>query len=140
MATFNKVQAYAADLHHGKHNYSSDALYVFLSNQAPDPVTMAVKADVTEISAGNGYTTGGLQVTTVSSSQTGGVYKLVVNDVMWTASGGPVGPFRYAWLYNNTAAAKNLIGYHDYGSSITLASGEPFTWDASLATGILTFQ
>jgi uncharacterized protein (DUF2252 family) len=96
-----------------------------------------VKTDLTEIGAGNGYTAGGTQATISSSSQTGGTYKLVLADVVFTASGGSIGPFRYAVLYNDTATNDELIGWWDYGSSITLLTGETFTVDFDATTGVL---
>ncbi len=71
------------------------------------------------------------------NTQTGGVGKLVADDVVFTASGA-MGPFQYAILYDDTAASDELIGYWSYGSSITLASGETFTVDFDGTTGILT--
>ena len=96
-----------------------------------------VKANLTEISAGNGYTAGGSTITISASSQSSGTYKLVVADVTITASGGAIGPFRYAVVYNDTAATDELICWHDYGSSISLNSGETFTWDADATNGLL---
>lgn len=119
------------------HNLGSDTLKVLLTNSAP-VATNTVKANLTEISAGNGYTAGGTAATISSSSQTSGTYKLVLADVVFTASGGSIGPFRYAVLYNDTATNDELIGWWDYGSSITLASGETFTVDFDGTTGVLT--
>ncbi len=136
MAAFNKFNALAEDLAEKIHNLGSDALKVMLTNTAPS-ATNAVKADVTEISAGNGYTAGGTAVTITASSQTGGTYKLVGNDVVFTASGGSIGPLRYAVLYNSTPAAGNLIGWWDYGSALTLADGSTLTVDFSATNGIL---
>ncbi|MGA0806708.1 MAG: hypothetical protein ACO3PV_09385, partial [Pseudohongiellaceae bacterium] len=77
---------------------------VLLTNTAP-AATNAVKTDITEISAGNGYTAGGSTAAVTSSAQTSGTYKLVLGDpATWTASGGSIGPFQYAVLYNDTAA------------------------------------
>jgi len=95
---------------------------------------------MTEIAAGNGYTAGGAAASVTSSAQTGGTYKLVLGDVVFTASGGSIGPFRYAVRYNDTptSPADPLIGYWDYGSALTLANGESLNWQADPTTGVLT--
>lgn len=138
MAAFNKFYPFVEALAEKVHNLGSDTLKVMLTNTAPSSAN-SVKTDITEISAGNGYTAGGNSAAITSSSQTSGTYKLVLGDPStWTASGGSIGPFRYAVLYNDTAASKNLIGWWDYGSSVTLASGEQFTVDFDASTGVLT--
>ena len=138
MATFNKFNAFVEHVAEGVHNLGSDTLKVMLTNTAP-VATNSVKADLTEISAGNGYTAGGATVTITESAQTSGTYKLVGNDVTITASSGSIGPFRYAVFYNDTptSPADPLIGFWDYGSSLTLNDTEPFTVDFSAANGIL---
>lgn len=141
MATFFKFNQFVEDLAHKVHNLSADTLKVYLTNAAPDAAADAVKADLAEISAGNGYTAGGNACTISSSAETGGTYKLVLSDpATWTASGGTIGPFRYAVLYNDTPAAPAdpLIGAWDYGSAITLAAGETFTVDFDPTNGVLT--
>lgn len=135
MATFNKFNPFVEALAEKVHNLETDTLKVMLSNTAP-LATNGVKADITEIAAGNGYTAGGATVTITASSQTSGTYKLVGNDVVFTATGA-VGPLRYAVLYNSTPVAGNLIGWWDYGSSVTLASGDTFTVDFDPTNGIL---
>lgn len=139
MATFNKFQAFVEHVAEGVHNLGSNSLKVMLTNTAP-VATNSVKADLTEIAAGNGYTAGGTAPAITSSAQTAGTYKLVLADVVFTAAGGSIGPFRYAVLYNDTptSPADPLIGWHDYGSSITLLTGETFTWDADATNGVLT--
>ena len=121
------------------HNLGSDTLKVMLTNTTP-VATNTVKANLTEISAVNGYTAGGTAATITSSAQTSGTYKLVLGDVVFTASGGPIGPFRYAVLYNDTptSPADPLIGWYDYGSSITLADTETLTVDFDATNGVLT--
>jgi hypothetical protein len=136
MATFNKFNSFVEAISEKVHNLGSDTLKVMLTNSAPT-ASNSVKADLTEISAGNGYTAGGPQAVQTSSAQSGGTYKLVVNDVTVTATGA-VGPFRYVVLYNDTATNKELIGFYDYGSSITLNNGETFTVDFDQTNGVLT--
>jgi hypothetical protein len=141
MAAFNKFNQFVADLANKVHNLGSDSLKIYLSNTAPS-ASNAVKGDIAEISTGNGYT-GGVALTVTASSQSSGTYKLVANDLnpMVTASGS-VGPFRYAILYNDTptSPADPLIGWWDYGSSITMASGETFTVDLDGSNGVLQLQ
>ncbi len=141
MATYNKFNAFVEALAEKVHNLGSDTLKVYLSNATPDAANDAVKADLAEISAGNGYTAGGNTATQTSSSQTAGVYKLVLADpATWTAAGGSIGPFRYAVLYNDTSASDNLIAWWDYGTSITLGAGDTFSVDFDPSTGVLTIQ
>lgn len=136
MATFNKFQSFVEAVAEKVHNLGSDTLKVALTNTAP-VATNTVLANITQVSNGNGYTTGGTAATITSSAQTSGTYKLVLADVVFTATGS-LGPFRYAVLYNDTATNDELIGWWDYGSSITLASGETFTVDFDPTTGVLT--
>lgn len=139
MATYNKFQQFLADTFHKVHNLntSADTLKVLLTNTAP-VATNAVKADLTEISAGNGYAAGGTAATVSSSAQSSGTFKEVLADVVFTASGGSIGPFRYAVLYNDTptSPADPLISWWDYGSSITLNDGESFTVDFDATNGV----
>lgn len=140
MASFNKFNSFVEHLAEKVHDLGADTLKVLLTNSAPS-ASNTVKADLTEISGGNGYTAGGNAATVSSSSQTSGTYKLVLADpATWTASGGSIGPFRYAVLYNDTPSspADPLIGWWDYGSSVTLAAGETFTVDFDGTSGVLT--
>lgn len=137
MASFQKFNSFVEAVAEKAHNLGSDTLKVLLTLTAPTS-SNAVKADLTEISAGNGYTAGGTAATISSSSQTSGTYKLVLADVVFTASGGSIANFRYAVLYNDTAASDELIGFWDYSSTVTLASGETLTVDFDGTTGVLT--
>ena len=138
MATYNKFNQFVEDLAKKKHDLSADTFKVMLTNTAPI-ATNAIKADITEISAGNGYTAGGTATTITSCVQTSGTLKMIITDVVFTATGA-VGPFRYVVLYNDTqtSPAKPLVAWFDYGSSISLAIGETFTVDFDAAAGVLT--
>jgi hypothetical protein len=120
-----------------KIDLGGDTLKIMLTNSAP-VATNGQKSDLTEISAANGYSAGGTAATISSSAQTTGTYKLVLADVVFTASGGSIGPFRYAVLYSDTSTNDLLIGWWDYGSSVTLADTETFTVDFSADNGVLT--
>ena|SRR5690348_13691541 len=139
MAAFNKFQQFVEDEAEKVHNLGADTLKVALSNTAP-VATNTILANITQIAAGNGYVAGGTAASITSSAQTTGTYKLVLADVVFTAAGGPIGPFRYAVLYNDTptSPADPLIGWWDYGSSITLNDGETFTVDFDATNGVLT--
>ena len=126
MASFNKFYSFVEALCEKKHDLSTDVIKVALCNADNAPTaTNAVLTDLTTVS------TTGLDDTTptiVSSSQTAGVYSLVLADLTMTASSN-VGPFRYVVLYDDTATNKELICWYDYGSEITLHSGESLTLD-----------
>lgn len=137
MATFNKFNCFTLDLASKKHDLSSDTIKVLLTNTAP-VATNAVLTDITEIAAGNGYATGGNQATVASLAQASGVTKLVLNNPTAWQAVGAVGPFRYAVVYNSTSTAKNLIGWADYGSSMTLGSGDQFQVQFDATNGAIT--
>ncbi len=137
MASFNKFNSFVEALAEKVHNLQSDVLKVMLSNSAPTAAN-ALKTDITEITAGNGYIAGGTQATQASSAQTAGTYKLVLNDVTFTAVGGSLPAFRYAVLYNDTATNKELVGWWDYGSAVSITNGNSFTVDFDATNGVLT--
>jgi len=125
MAAYNKFQDFSEQLVRGTHNFASNVFKVYLTNDTPSASADTVKADLAEITAGNGYTAGGA-TTTITISETSGTTTVSGTQVSWTATGS-VGPFRYAVLYNDTSASDNLVAWWDYGSSVTLANGESFT-------------
>jgi hypothetical protein len=151
MAAFVKFQPFVEDMPEKVHNLGADTLRLLLTNTAPNaadthvdtvetPCKVEATSNAVEIAAGNGYTKKGESITITTSAQAAGVYKLIGNDVVWTATGA-VGPFRYVVLYNDTAGAaatRQVIGYWDYGSSISLVNGETFTVDFSAVDGILS--
>jgi len=138
MASFNKYQSFVEALAEKVHNLGSDTVKIVLTNSAPNAATHTVLADVTQVANGGGYTTGGNTAAVSTSAQSSGTYKLVLTSpTAWTGSGGGFGPFRYVVAYNDTAASDQLIGYWDYGSSISVAAAETFTVTFDGTNGVL---
>ena len=142
MATFNKVNDFVKNAVHNM-DLESDQVVVALSNTAPgsessDPSAdgNGILANLTQISYTN---LSSRNVTTSSSTQASGTYKLVLADLTLTSSGGSTGPFRYVYIYDDTVTtpADPLLGYYDYGSSLTLNDGDSLTLDFSAANGVL---
>jgi hypothetical protein len=135
MATYNKHQPFVEAVAEKKHNLGSDQLAVALCAAANAPVAAnGVLTDLTQISYTN---LSSRNLTTSASSQSSGTYKLVINDLTLTASGGPVAAFRYIDIYNDTATNDDLICWFDYGSALTLADGETLTLDFDGTNGLL---
>ena len=142
MATFNKVNDFVKNAVHNM-DLESDQFVVALSNTAPASETSNPASDgngvignVTEIAYTN---LSSRNITTTSSTQTGGTYKLVLSDITLTSTGGSTGPFRYIYIYDDTVTspADPIVGYYDYGSSLTLNDGDSFTVDFSAANGVI---
>lgn len=140
MATYQKFNQFVQDLATKVHNLDTDTLKIMLVSSPAPVATNAVKANLTEITAQNGYPAGGLQAVFSSGAQTSGVFKLVLADVTFTGAGGAFGPFQYAVLYNDTptSPAKPLIAFWDYGTPITITSGNSFTVDLDQVGGVFT--
>ena len=132
MATFSKFNSFVENLAEKVHNLGSDSLIVALTNSLP-LASNTVLANITQISYTN---LSSRLITTTSSAQTSGTYKLVLQDLVLTATGA-VGPFRYVVIYNDTATNDELIMWSDYGSSISLASTDTFTIDFDGSNGVL---
>lgn len=150
VAAYNKFNQTVGDLAHGYHAWSTAAiLKVMLSNTLPTS-SMVTTTDITQISSGNGYTggslsgsslssVGGSSITITTSTQTGGIYKMIASALVFTAAGGTIGPFRYPVLYTYSTANVTgpLISWYDYGSSITLNDTETFTLTFDASSGVL---
>lgn len=136
MASYVKYNDFVEQLGRGVHNLGSHVYKVALTNTAPNVATHVSLSDITEITAANGYTAGGT-VTTMGWSETGGTATATSTDVVFTASGGSIATFRYAVLYNSTAASGNLLGWWDSGAGQTITTGNTFTVGLDATNGIL---
>jgi hypothetical protein len=128
MASAVKFQQFAYDLSTKKHDLNGDDIYCGLSNVAPTASSNQVWGDITEISAGNGYTAGGSDSGNTGAGS-GGTYTVTCTNITWTCSGSNMATFRYVVAYNHTQTSpvKPLILYWDYGSGLTLTPGDSFT-------------
>ena len=104
-------------------------------HEAPGPITDTM-ADLVETPAVNGYTSGGIEVL-----RSGTGFLAVVEDdvahfagiplqsVMWTASGGDLGPARYAVLRDNngTIPSSIVLAYFDLGAARTVSDTQSIT-------------
>lgn len=134
MAAFNKINSFVEAMAEKAHNLGSDQLVVALCAAAAAPVASNTQlSDLTVISYTN---LSSRNITTSSSAQSSGTYKLVLADLVLTASGA-VAAFRYVVIYNDTATNDLLIGWYDYGSDLTLLNGETFTIDFDGTNGVL---
>ena len=131
MANFNKFNLFTQDVCEGAHNFkSSGATYnVMLTNTVPI-ATNHLYGDISanEVANGGGYATGGI-ASAMSDTSASGVEKVLGTNVTWTGSSGGMGPFRYVVIYceSQTSPLKPLVCWFDYGSSISLNSGDTFT-------------
>ena len=116
-------------------------LYVALCTSATAPTAdINTLSELTEITAGNGYTTGGYQLSfgaTDFDSQgedDGSDYSYIqVKDVVWVASGGELPSAgdgaRYAVLTddNGTVGDREVLTYWDLSSDRTVSDGQSLT-------------
>lgn len=104
-------------------------LKIYLTNNAPSNSADVWKADLEGITEEHNYAAADISANWTESA---GVASLKAVSVTWTANGGAFGPFRYVPMYNDNATDGNnvdgLIGWWDYGSSISCNNGESFTW------------
>ena len=115
--------------------------YVALCTSATQPtVDTNTLSELTEIAAGNGYTTGGYQLTpnatdfdVLTEDDTSNLAKIQVKDVAWTASGGTLpasgNGARWAVLTddNATVGSRQVFAWWDLVSDRSVSSGQPLT-------------
>lgn len=131
----SKVNSFVENLAKKMIDLSGAGLTVALTNTA-HTATWDELADLTQVS----YTNLSARTLTVSScAQTSGTLKLVLADLTLTATGA-VGPFRYIYVYDDSSTGDKLCFYYDYGSEVTLASGDSFVIDFDGTNGVLTIS
>jgi hypothetical protein len=137
MASYTKINKFVLNVGNKVFNLGSDQLKIALTNTLPDVATVNQYSDLTaplstaNLSGANPY-----NLTTTSYTQTSGTSKLILANLTLTATGS-VGPFRYLVIYDDAATNKELIGFYDYGSNITLGTSDTFTLSFDGTNGVI---
>lgn len=97
-----------------------------ISNTFAGTSTDCRYSDLTaELATANGYTTGGLALTSVTLTRTLAVVKWNASPISWTLTGAGI-TWKYFVIYDDTIASKPLICYCDMdttGGSLTAIAG-----------------
>ena len=136
MAVLTKYNAFIDEESRGGHNLQTAVFKAALTNTPPNAASDTT-ASYPPPAAVDGYPAGGATLTTLSASTTGGLFTLVLQDYVFTAGPGGIGPFRYIVLYDSSAGNK-VIGYYDRGASVMLNNADTFTTDFDNVAGALT--
>lgn len=133
-----KLDKFALNVGSKVFNLATDQIKVALTNTIPTVATAGVYANITSpLATTNLSGATPFNVTTTSFLQTSGTAKLILADLTLTATGA-VGPFQYVVLYSDTATNDELIGFYDYGSSVSLVAADTYKIDFDAANGVLT--
>jgi hypothetical protein len=127
-SSWYKFNDFTEQLVRGVHDWDAHTFKVALTNTAPTAgQTTWNTTDHPAPSSASGYSAGGTAIGTIGISESNGTTTVTGTQVVFTASGGSIGPFQYAVVYNDSTGSKNAISYFDYGASITLTDAETFT-------------
>ena len=129
MASWQKFQSYALRLARGELNLETDTIKLVLSASLPNLATASVLADVSQITAGNGYVADGFALANKAFGNVAGLVTVDFDDFTLTASGGAIADFRYVTLFDDTVANDPLIQVGDLGSLISLSDGESYRFE-----------
>ena len=136
MANYQKFNSFVEALAEKVHDLGSDQLKIALTNTAPS-ATNTKLTDISEIDYTNLKGANPLNLTTTSSAQTNGTYKLVLADLTLEVENGPLPEFRYVVIYNDSASNKELIGFYDYGSGVELKVADQFILNFDNVNGVI---
>lgn len=141
----NRGKALALDVVFGNTNVPTNFHVALVTGAAvPGPDTN-ILSDLTEIAIGNGYDTaggqtaarGGAVFNAAAEDDPTDVGSLTMDDIAWTASGGPLpasgGGARYAVLTDDTgggAANRNVWAYWDLSEDRTVSDTQVLTLQA----------
>lgn len=112
---------------------------LFLSTSNCNTLSNSTYASLTnEVANAFGYTTGGVTLTTVTWSQTGGVATFDSDPAVWTASGGSI-TARFAVIYQSTGELLCVCLLDTAPADVTATTGNTLTITPN-ASGIFTLS
>lgn len=139
MALTNKGKAHILSIFRGGTAPVNYYVALVTSSIAPTADTNSF-SDLSEIAAGNGYTSGGYQLSanstdfdTLTENDTDDRGELQIKDVTWSASGGPIpgsgNGARYAVLlgHNATPGNRDVYAWWDLSSDRSVSDGQDLT-------------
>lgn len=141
MPALTKYYDFVNQLSVGSHNLQTAVYRLALTNTAPSLTDINWNTTTYPAPAAvAGYTSGGNTPAVTSASTVNGLFKLILANTIFSASGGQIGPFRYAILYNSstTGTLNRVIGWYDYGSSFSLNDQETYTFNFDATNGVFT--
>lgn len=127
MAAFVKFNRFIRDIAEGGVHNLSTAVYKIAAVTAVPAATLATLAEVTELAEGNGYTAGGETLQNVAAGEVGGVFTVDADNPTITAAGGNLTGIVGWVLYNDAAAADQLIGFYAEPAPLTIEDGSDYT-------------
>jgi hypothetical protein len=141
MATWALFHEAMNNIGNGAIDLDGHTFKAVLTNTAPSQSNHDELADITQIANGNGYTTGGVTLSSVTWAETGagtGIWQFSCADFSWTASGGSIPDFRYVVIYSDTSTGDKLLAFVDYGGTVQITNGNSFAVDIQ-SSGVVRF-
>lgn len=134
----NIFDQFVEDLAKGVHNLDTGVLTIALTNTLPSSANNAILVNIIQISYTNLSTR--IIPATITAVETAGVLKLLCSTDLTLTATGAVPTFQYVVLYNDTptSPADPLIGWYDFGSTVTMADTETFLVDFDQSGGVFT--
>lgn len=142
---FTLFEEFAKNIADGSHDMDSDTFSLILITTLPNANQATPdRSDFTEVTAGGGYTTGGIALTTTYTEAAGVATFDSSTNPQWIAAAGSPTNIVAALLVNDTHAGTNdAVGFIDMTvdggtTPISLVAGDiTVTWNAS---GIFTLN
>ena len=136
-------EEFAAQIGLKKHDLDTEQMKLMLISTAAASVNASQAAPVyttysgAEMASGNGYTTTGASIASVSYVEASGVGTMDGTDVTWSQNASGFTTARTAVMYNSAHASSVAVCYVDLGSTnVSLQDGDvTVSWHSS---GILT--